>query len=149
VDPDLEQEILILRSCSHPNIVGYLGTWLHERHHRIWMVLEYCGAGSIADVMVALDRPLDESEIRAVLMETLMGLQYLHDNRVVHRDIKAANILLTETGQIKIADFGVAAVLTDKRPFRKTAIGGLCFFRSAKTFCKNTLTDILLFPQTQ
>jgi serine/threonine protein kinase len=120
---DLEQEILILRSCSHNNVCGYLGAWLHEKHRRIWLVLEYCAAGSVADIMVALDRGLHEFEVAAVLHETLKGLEYLHANRIIHRDIKAANILVTADGLVKIADFGVAAVLTVKKPYRLTAIG--------------------------
>ena len=122
---DLEQEILIMRSCNHANVCGYLGAWLHERHNRIWIVLELCAAGSLADIIVALDRPLRTPEIAAVMREAAQGLVYLHEHRVLHRDVKAANILLTESGQIKLADFGVAAVLTDKRPFRNTAIGAL------------------------
>ena len=48
---DAEQEIMILRSCSNPHVVGYLGTWFHEKHARLWMAIEYCACGSLADVM--------------------------------------------------------------------------------------------------
>ena len=120
---DLEQEILILRSCEHFSIVGYLGSWYHARHNRIWLALEYCALGSVSDVMFVGDARFSETEIKTITAAMLLGLDYLHEKGVIHRDMKAANILLSETGSIKIADFGVAAVLTPSRPKRRTAIG--------------------------
>ena len=121
---DFEQEILILRSCSNLNIVGYFGCWYHEKQNRIWLALEYCSPGSLSDIMLMGDVvKLEEKEIKAVMGGVLCGLDYLHAHNVVHRDLKCANILLTENGVPKITDFGVAAVLTPNRPFRTTAIG--------------------------
>ena len=120
---DLEQEIMILRSCEHFGIVGYLGSWFHARHNRIWMCLEYCSLGSVSDVMFVGEARFSETEIKAITASMLLALDYLHEKKVIHRDIKAANVLLTESGVIKLADFGVAAVLTPARPTRRTAIG--------------------------
>jgi len=120
---DLEQEIMILRSCEHFGIVGYMGTWFHARHNRIWICLEFCSLGSISDVMFVGEARFTEVEIKAIIASMLLSLEYLHERNVCHRDIKAANVLLTESGCIKLADFGVAAILTKAKPTRRTAIG--------------------------
>jgi serine/threonine protein kinase len=120
---DLEQEILILRSCAHRNIIGCFGCWYHEKHNRIWIALELAAGGSIADVMFAAEIKLNEQECQSILASLVSALEYLEKAHVLHRDIKNANLLLHETGVIKLADFGIAAVLTPKRPFRRTAIG--------------------------
>ena len=70
--------------------------------------MEYCAAGSIADIMCVLKRPLDEEQIAVVCKFTLKGLQYLHKIKKVHRDIKAGNILLNERGRAKLGWFPLA-----------------------------------------
>ncbi len=87
--------------------------------------MEYCGAGSVCDIMAICDRTLSEQHIAVVLKKALLGLQYLHSQNKIHRDIKAGNILLTETGECKLADFGVSAELTNSMPRRTTTIGWL------------------------
>jgi serine/threonine kinase 3 len=74
--------------------------------------MEYCGAGSVSDIMRLRRKTLNEDEISAVLRDTLYGLEYLHDRRKIHRDVKAGNILLNTQGHAKLADFGVAGQLT-------------------------------------
>lgn len=74
--------------------------------------MEYCGAGSVSDIMRLRRQTLGEAEIGAVLRDTLRGLQYLHERRKIHRDVKAGNILLNTHGHAKLADFGVAGQLT-------------------------------------
>ena len=71
--------------------------------------MEYCVGGSIIDLLKITQKTLTESEIAAILYHVLLGIEYLHANKKIHRDIKAGNILLDEKGTIKIADFGVAA----------------------------------------
>ena len=74
--------------------------------------MEHCGGGSVRDVLTASGAPLSESQIAFLCGESLKGLVYLHSINKVHRDIKCSNILLTESGGVKLADFGVAAQLT-------------------------------------
>lgn len=76
------------------------------------IVMEYCGAGSVSDIMRLRKKTLQEDEIATILSDTLKGLEYLHLRRKIHRDIKAGNILLNNEGHAKLADFGVAGQLT-------------------------------------
>lgn len=76
------------------------------------IVMEYCGAGSVSDIMRLRKKTLREDEIATILSDTLKGLEYLHLRRKIHRDIKAGNILLNNEGHAKLADFGVAGQLT-------------------------------------
>eukprot|EP01087_Luapelamoeba_hula_P005064 TRINITY_DN15152_c0_g1_i1.p1 TRINITY_DN15152_c0_g1~~TRINITY_DN15152_c0_g1_i1.p1 ORF type:complete len:813 (-),score=145.95 TRINITY_DN15152_c0_g1_i1:13-2451(-) len=103
---DLCKEIDILRAIKHPNIVRYYGTASEDT--QLWILMEYCAMGSIRDVMETCRHGLKEQEIAVVVLHTLKALSYLHLSGIIHRDVKAANILLTEDAQVKIADFGVS-----------------------------------------
>ncbi|KAM3707003.1 hypothetical protein ACB098_03G192300 [Castanea mollissima] len=114
-------EIEMLQQCSHPNVVRYLGSYQGE--DCLWIVMEYCGGGSVSDLMYVTEEPLEEFQIAFICRETLKGLAYLHSIFKVHRDIKGGNILLTEQGDVKLGDFGVAAQLTRTMSKRNTFIG--------------------------
>ncbi|KAE9552321.1 hypothetical protein FO519_004446 [Halicephalobus sp. NKZ332] len=116
----IQQEILLLRECVHSNIISYYGSYI--KRDRLWIVMEYCSGGSLQDIY-KLAGPLLELQIAYVCRETLKGLNYLHKRGKIHRDIKGANILLTHDGQIKLADFGVAAQITATLGKRKSFIG--------------------------
>nr|XP_042901373.1 mitogen-activated protein kinase kinase kinase kinase 5 isoform X3 [Parasteatoda tepidariorum] len=116
----IQQEILMMKGCRHPNIVAYYGSYL--RRDKLWICMEYCGGGSLQD-MYHLTGPLTEHQIAYVCQETLNGLAYLHSLGKMHRDIKGANILLTENGDVKLADFGVSAQITATISKRKSFIG--------------------------
>lgn len=81
-------------------------------YHVAQIVMEYCGAGSVSDIMRLRKKTLTEEEIATVVHDTLRGLEYLHLRRKIHRDIKAGNILLNTLGHAKLADFGVAGQLS-------------------------------------
>ncbi|CAG9856132.1 unnamed protein product [Phyllotreta striolata] len=116
----IQQEILMMRDCRHPNIIAYYGSYL--RRDKLWICMEFCGGGSLQDIY-HITGPLGENQIAYMCRETLLGLQYLHTMGKMHRDIKGANILLTETGDVKLADFGVSAQITATINKRKSFIG--------------------------
>lgn len=116
----IQQEILMMKDCRHPNIVAYYGSYL--RRDKLWISMEYCGGGSLQDIY-HVTGPLTELQIAYMCKETLMGLSYLHSMGKMHRDIKGANILLTDCGDVKLADFGVSAQITATINKRKSFIG--------------------------
>ncbi|CAF0987042.1 unnamed protein product [Rotaria sordida] len=116
----IQQEILMMLQCSHPNIIAYFGSYL--KRDKLWIAMELCAGGSMQDIYHVYG-PLGELQIAYILKETLKGLDYLHRNGKMHRDVKGANILLTEDGNVKLADFGVAASITATICKRKSFIG--------------------------
>uniref|UniRef100_A0A2R5LG33 non-specific serine/threonine protein kinase n=2 Tax=Ornithodoros turicata TaxID=34597 RepID=A0A2R5LG33_9ACAR len=124
VDTDLQEiikEISIMQQCDSPYVVKYYGSYF--KGSDLWIVMEYCGGGSVSDIMRLRKKTLSEDEIATILSDTLRGLEYLHQRRKIHRDIKAGNILLNTEGHAKLADFGVAGQLTDTMAKRNTVIG--------------------------
>jgi len=124
VDTDLQEiikEISIMQQCDSPYVVKYFGSYF--KNTDLWIVMEYCGAGSVSDCMRLRNKTLSEDEIACICRDTLKGLEYLHLRRKIHRDVKAGNILLNTEGHAKLADFGVAGQLTDTMAKRNTVIG--------------------------
>uniref|UniRef100_A0AAQ4RH40 non-specific serine/threonine protein kinase n=1 Tax=Gasterosteus aculeatus aculeatus TaxID=481459 RepID=A0AAQ4RH40_GASAC len=124
VESDLQEiikEISIMQQCDSPYVVKYYGSYF--KNTDLWIVMEYCGAGSVSDIIRLRNKTLTEDEIATILKSTLKGLEYLHFMRKIHRDIKAGNILLNTEGHAKLADFGVAGQLTDTMAKRNTVIG--------------------------
>ena len=100
-----------MKKFNHPNIVSYLGCEQVENSLNIF--LEYIPGGSISSLIQKFGK-LDENLIKKFTQQILFGLQYLHKNKIVHRDIKGANILLTIDGDVKLADFGGSRELNGK-----------------------------------
>ncbi|KAI9374625.1 hypothetical protein BJX61DRAFT_532259 [Aspergillus egyptiacus] len=96
---EIQQEISVLATCASPYVTQYHASFL--RGHKLWIVMEYLGGGSCLD----------------------LGLDYLHSEGKIHRDVKAANVLLSHTGKVKLGDFGVAAQLTNIKSQRNTFVG--------------------------
>ncbi|KAJ0987219.1 hypothetical protein J5N97_005575 [Dioscorea zingiberensis] len=117
---DIQKEISVLSQCRSPYITDYYGSYLHQT--KLWIVMEYMAGGSVADLLQT-GPPLDEMSIACILRDLLHAIEYLHNEGKIHRDIKAANILLTENGDVKVADFGVSAQLTRTMSRRKTFVG--------------------------
>uniref|UniRef100_A0A8C2XDB8 non-specific serine/threonine protein kinase n=1 Tax=Cyclopterus lumpus TaxID=8103 RepID=A0A8C2XDB8_CYCLU len=111
---DIIKEVKFLQRIQHPNSIEYKGCYLRE--HTAWLVMEYC-LGSASDLLEVHKKPLQEVEIAAITHGALQGLAYLHSHNMIHRDIKAGNVLLTEPGQVKLADFGSASIACPANSF--------------------------------
>lgn len=113
----IQKEINLLKKLSHPNIVKYIGTLFHHldsifSDNFLYIVLEYVEGGSLFDVVKAYG-PRSERVVARYIRQALLGLEYLHNQGVIHRDIKGANMLVTKEGNIKLADFDVAIHLNE------------------------------------
>ncbi|XP_074068518.1 serine/threonine-protein kinase 10 [Macrotis lagotis] len=100
-------EIEILATCDHPYIVKLLGAFYHDG--KLWIMIEFCPGGAVDAIMLELDRGLTEPQIQVICRQMLEALAYLHSKKIIHRDLKAGNVLMTLDGDIKLADFGVSA----------------------------------------
>ncbi|XP_009586099.1 PREDICTED: serine/threonine-protein kinase 10 [Fulmarus glacialis] len=104
---DYVVEIEILACCDHPNITKLLDALYWDG--RLWILVEFCPGGAVDAAILELEKGLTEEQIRAACKQLLLALQYLHGCKIIHRDVKAGNILLTLDGDVKLADFGVSA----------------------------------------
>ncbi|XP_022919598.1 serine/threonine-protein kinase 4-like [Onthophagus taurus] len=124
VDSDLQEiikEISIMQQCHSPYIVKYYGSFFKDT--TLWIVMEYCSLGSVSDIIKLRKKTLTEDEIACILSDVLKGLEYLHRKKMIHRDIKAGNVLLNSEGHAKLADFGITAQLTHNITKCNTMIG--------------------------
>lgn len=117
---ELIKEIHFLSHIRSKYLTRHYETFLQET--KMWIVLEYCGGGSCSDLLKVFGK-LDEDVTAYVMRDVLLGLEYLHAQKKVHRDIKLANILLTDRGEIKLADFGVSGEMSLTRTKRNTMVG--------------------------
>ena len=120
---DIQREVALLTQLRDaPNVTKYYGCYLDGP--RVWIVMEYAQGGSVRTLMKACpDGIVEEKYTVIVVREVLAALAYLHRSGIIHRDIKAANILITAVGKVMICDFGVSALLTTATSKRNTFIG--------------------------
>nr|XP_034824118.1 serine/threonine-protein kinase mig-15 isoform X3 [Maniola hyperantus] len=128
-EEEIKLEINVLKNYStHRNIATYYGAFIKKsppgKDDQLWLVMEYCGAGSVTDLVKSTKgQSLKEEWISYICREILRGLSYLHSNKVIHRDIKGQNVLLTDNAEVKLVDFGVSAQLDRTIGRRNTFIG--------------------------
>ncbi|EJS44877.1 cdc15p [Saccharomyces arboricola H-6] len=106
---DIMAEISLLKNLNHNNIVKYHG--FIRKSYELYILLEYCANGSLRRLVSRSSTGLSENESKTYVTQTLLGLKYLHGEGVIHRDIKAANILLSADNIVKLADFGVSTIV--------------------------------------
>ncbi|XP_055130901.1 myosin-IIIa [Symphalangus syndactylus] len=130
IDEEIEAEYNILKALpDHPNVVRFYGIYSKKdkvNGDKLWLVLELCNGGSVTDLVKGFlkrGERMSEPLIAYILHEALMGLQHLHNNKTIHRDVKGNNILLTTEGGVKLVDFGVSAQLTSTWHRRNTSVG--------------------------
>jgi len=122
---EIRQQIQMMYSCSmHPHVVRYYTSFVQG--HSLWCVMKFLSGGSCSDIMrFGHPQGLDEAAIKIILKDTLKALEYFHANKRVHRDIKAGNIIVSETGSVQVADFGVSGSV--KEQLRTTLCGSPCW----------------------
>ena len=120
----IKEETYLMRLVQNNDyLLKYYGSYYSSKSNTIWLILEYCSCGSLVDLMFALDRRYEEYEIASFIEMVLKGLIYLHDLKIIHRDIKAQNIFLKEDGYVVLGDFGSGAKLTDEELYRRSQKG--------------------------
>ncbi|KAI3414006.1 hypothetical protein GPALN_011472 [Globodera pallida] len=135
---DLLVELETLKMCrDHANIVKLLAFYRFEQN--LFMIFEHCPIGSVAGVMVKLRKPLDEPQIAHVTRKLCLALHFLHSRNVIHRDLKASNVLLTFEPDVKLADFGVAAIMEDNQ--RRTSFVGTTYWMAPEVILCETSKD--------
>lgn len=128
-EEEIKLEINVLKKYSHHrNIATYYGAFIKKsppgKDDQLWLVMEYCGAGSVTDLVKSTKgQSLKEDWIAYICREVLRGLTHLHACKVIHRDIKGQNVLLTDNAEVKLVDFGVSAQLDRTIGRRNTFIG--------------------------
>ena len=133
------REISLLMSCSHENIVELKGIAVNKRLEDVFLVMAYCEQ-DLASLLDNMPTPFSESQVKCIMLQVFRGLRYLHENFIVHRDLKVSNLLLTDKGCVKIADFGLVSSCFNIR-FHMLRILFLSLSQSGSTVWRTIKTD--------
>ncbi|KAI1280678.1 Serine/threonine-protein kinase Nek8 [Halotydeus destructor] len=115
------READLLSNMDHPNIVHYINKY--ENHGNLLIEMEFCDGGTLADFLCQLTQPLKEFEILIIFQQIVSAISYLHDRNIIHRDLKTANIFITQKTVIKVGDLGIAKVVSTHNPYATSVIG--------------------------
>ena len=118
-EASLRNEVYMMATLRHKCIVGFIGAWMHQ--DLLWVAMEFMNGGSLTDIIAVCK--MTEPQIAAVCKESLKGLMEIHSHNRIHRDIKSDNILISLKGEVKLADFGYAAQLTESHASRNSVVG--------------------------
>ncbi|XP_054006011.1 neither inactivation nor afterpotential protein C isoform X2 [Hylaeus anthracinus] len=130
------EEYKVLRDLSsHPNLPEFYGIYRRRsgkktEYDQIWFIMELCDGGPVMDLvrgLVSMDKKLREEHIGYILREVIKAVIHLHENNVIHRDIRGSNILLTKEGEVKLVDFGLSKMIKGEMGKRYTCIGSPCW----------------------
>ncbi|CAR65769.1 DEHA2E04994p [Debaryomyces hansenii CBS767] len=117
---EVNKEIMIISECRLSQITQYYGCFVN--HYKLWVIMEYVNGGSLFELLKP-GAVTDENVISIIAKEILIALEYLHDQGKIHRDLKSQNILLNQTGEVKLTDFGVSTQLSSNFSRRNTTVG--------------------------
>ena len=134
---DVQKEVKFLSSSKNiPNVTKYYGSYMNDT--KLWIIMEYCAGGSLRTLLRA--GPLDDKTMSVIFRELLYALSAIHHDKVIHRDIKAANVLISHDGKVKLCDFGVAAKLTQTRA-RRQSLAGTPFWMAPEVITESASYD--------
>ena len=112
----IQQETSLMKLLNESDyVVKYYGSYFSRKTNTVWLILEYCASGSVIDLMLSMNRTFSEVEVATIMEMVLKGLVDIHEKNLIHRDIKGANILLSDEGIAKIGDFGVGVHLINEK----------------------------------
>lgn len=137
---EYRSEIDILSRIIHTNVIRLLDA-IYSKSQTLWVMLEWCEGGALDASMILMDSPLDESQLQVVAKHTAEALNFLHGKMVIHRDIKAGNLLLTNEGIVKLADFGVS-VQNESRDEKRTTFIGTPYWMAPEVVMCETFKDV-------
>ncbi|XP_076669129.1 STKc_myosinIII_N_like and MYSc_Myo21 domain-containing protein ninaC isoform X3 [Andrena cerasifolii] len=144
------EEYRVLRDfVSHPNLPEFYGVYRRRsgkktEYDQIWFVMELCDGGPVMDLvrgLIAMDKKLREEHIGYILKEVIKAVVYLHENNMLHRDIRGNNILLTKEGEVKLVDFGLSKMVKGEMGKRYTCIGSPCWMAPEVAISKGNGSD--------
>lgn len=120
-------EVDLLKRLHHPNIVGYFESFMNPTRESLCIVMPFCDGGDLSEQIKKANKQLfSESKVLHWFVQMCLGLHYLHEEKVLHRDLKTQNIFLLGNGRLVLGDLGIAKVLDGTLDFAQTCIGGAC-----------------------